>query len=140
MPALARPSAPAPALARGPAAEGLVFRGAIYGGSGYADGNLDLLAGLDSMPRAEALPIQLAPIGPQQDSEQLLPPARRRELERLQRRRLELARSVYYQCCPAPDFDLQNEARVCIGRTAFETDTLPRGWRERCNAMDQVWV
>jgi glycosyltransferase involved in cell wall biosynthesis/GT2 family glycosyltransferase/Flp pilus assembly protein TadD len=27
-----------------------------------------------------------------------------------------------------------------IGRTMFETDGLPDGWRDQCNAMDEVWV
>jgi len=27
-----------------------------------------------------------------------------------------------------------------VGRTMFETDGLPPGWRDRCNAMDEVWV
>jgi len=128
----APPAAPAAALA--PA--GIVFRGAIYGGSGYADGNLDILAGLHPF----GLPLQLAPIGLQRDVPALLAPPRRRELERLQRRKLDLDRSIYYQCCPAPDFDLHSPARLRIGRTPFETDAIPRGWRERCNAMDQLWL
>ena len=27
-----------------------------------------------------------------------------------------------------------------IGRTMFETDGLPEDWRDRCNAMDEIWV
>ncbi len=27
-----------------------------------------------------------------------------------------------------------------IGRTMFETDGLPRQWRDKCNAMDEIWV
>ncbi|HXN59801.1 MAG TPA: glycosyltransferase [Acidimicrobiales bacterium] len=27
-----------------------------------------------------------------------------------------------------------------IGRTMFETDGLPEDWRNRCNAMDEIWV
>jgi glycosyltransferase involved in cell wall biosynthesis len=125
-----------PASAPAPTAAGLVFRGAIYGGSGYADGNLELLAGL----HGHRLPLQLAPIGLQEDRDRLLPPALRRDLERMQQRRLDLSRSILYQCAPAPDFDTQAEARVRIGRTAFETDSLPRGWDQKCNAMDEVWV
>ncbi|HUX65988.1 MAG TPA: glycosyltransferase [Terriglobales bacterium] len=118
------------------AAAGVVFRGAVYGGSGYADGNLDVLRSLDDLRH----PVQLAPLGLQEDTESLLPPARRRELVRLQRRRLDLAHSVFYQCCPAPDFETQLPARIRIGRSAFETDSLPSGWAERCNALDQIWV
>ena len=117
------------------ASHGIVFRAAVYGGSGYADGNLDVLAGLQQAD----LPLQLVPIGQQADEQELLPPGRRRELERMQRRHYDLQRSILYQCCPAPDFDTRVEARVRIGRTAFETDTLPPGWAERCNAQDEVW-
>lgn len=124
---------PTPAAA---AAAGIVFRGAIYGGSGYADGNLDVLRSLDGLP----YPVQLLPLGLQQDQEGLLPPARQRELARLQRRRLDCSRSVFYQCCPAPDFTTQMDARVRVGRTAFETDSLPPGWSEICNTLDQIWV
>lgn len=145
--AQAKAAAPAPGAraawawkergARGtPATSGIVFRAAVYGGSGYADGNQEIL---DELGR-QALPVQLLPIGLQSDAARLLGAAKRRELERLQRNRLDLGRSVFYQCAPACDFDTALEARVRIGRTTFETDALPPGWRERCNAMDQVWV
>ncbi|MGH9413707.1 MAG: glycosyltransferase, partial [Terriglobales bacterium] len=117
-------------------AAGVIFRAAIYGGSGYADGNQDVLAGLEQ----QGLPLQVVPIGLQQDRDGLLPPGRRRELERMQRRTLALSGSVLYQSAPPAEFFLQWEARVRIGRAAFETDTLPPGWGERCNALDQIWV
>ena len=31
-------------------------------------------------------------------------------------------------------------ARYAIGRTMFETDRIPTGWRARLNRMDEVWV
>ncbi|MGH2364276.1 MAG: glycosyltransferase, partial [Chloroflexota bacterium] len=107
-----------------------------YGGSGYADGSQDVLAGLEQ----HGLPLQLAPIGLQEDREQLLPPARRRELARMQRRRFDAATSVLYQCAPAGDFLLEVPARARIGRSSFETDALPPGWSRCCNALDQIWV
>ena len=115
---------------------GIVFRAAIYGGSGYADGNLEILDGLER----ERLPLQLLPIGLQSDREELLPTGRRRRLEQMQARRFDLGRSILYQCAPAGDFECELDARVRIGRTTFETDTLPPGWAQRCNRMDQVWV
>ncbi len=30
--------------------------------------------------------------------------------------------------------------RAYVGLTVFETDRLPRGWREACDAMDEIWV
>lgn len=36
--------------------------------------------------------------------------------------------------CPDPKSDYK------IGRTMFETDRIPKGWADRLNAMDEVWV
>ena len=36
---------------------------------------------------------------------------------------------------PKPDNTLSN-----IGRVAFETDRIPEGWVEKCNAMGEIWV
>ena len=36
--------------------------------------------------------------------------------------------------CPPP------KAAYSIARTMYETDSLPPGWAERCNALDAVWV
>ncbi len=118
------------------AAAGVVVRAAVYGGSGYADGNLDVLAGLEPC----RLPMQLIALGEQQDRAGLRAPARRRALEKLQQRRLNLAESVFYQSCPPPNFMIEAPARATIGRCAFETDALPAGWGERCNHLDQIWV
>ncbi|MGH9476191.1 MAG: glycosyltransferase [Terriglobales bacterium] len=128
------PGAPPPVAAAAPA--GIVFRGEIYGGSGFADGNQDILAGLEP----GAMPLQLLPLGLQEDRGGLLPPQRRRELERLQRRRLDWSQSVLYQSCPPDQLLTDAGARVCIGRTTFETDSLPPGWSDCCNNMDEVWV
>lgn len=115
---------------------GVLFRAAVYGGSGYADGNLINLAGILN----EKIPAQVLPIGETSDKKELLAPGLRARLEELQKSQVDLTRGIYYQCCPAVDFDLQIEARIRIGRTTFETDRIPDGWKERCNALDQVWV
>ncbi|MGH9466344.1 MAG: glycosyltransferase [Terriglobales bacterium] len=115
---------------------GVIFRAAIYGGSGYADGSQDVLAGLEQ----QGVRLQLVPIGLTEDRDGLLPESRRRELQRLQRHRFDTAASILYQCAPAPDFLTSIEARVRIGRVSFETDSLPPGWSGRCNALDEIWV
>ena len=117
-------------------AAGIVFRAAVYDGSGYADGNLEILAGLE---RAR-LPVQLVPVGLQEDASRLLPPPRRDALQQLQRHRFDLSHSVLYQCVPPPDLEVRLPARIRIGRTTGETATLPKGWIAPCNGMDQVWV
>ncbi|KAI9906766.1 hypothetical protein PsorP6_004389 [Peronosclerospora sorghi] len=33
-----------------------------------------------------------------------------------------------------------HEALYKVGRTMFETDRVPRGWSERMNKMDEIWV
>lgn len=115
---------------------GILFRSAIYGGSGYADGSLSILAGL----LQENFHLQVMPLGEQSDTKKLMPVDLRSRLERLQKARVDLVHGVYYQCCPAIDFDTAIEARIRIGRTTFETDRIPDGWKEKCNALDQIWV
>lgn len=119
-----------------PPVPGLLFRSAIYGGSGYADGSLAVLSGL----LQEGIPVQLMPLGEQSDKKKLMQPEFRAGLEALQKSRIDLSRGVYYQCCPAVDFDTTMEAKVRVGRTTFETDRLPDGWVERCRQIDQIWV
>ncbi|GLD91964.1 hypothetical protein PINS_up000497 [Pythium insidiosum] len=36
--------------------------------------------------------------------------------------------------CPPKD------ARYTVGRTMFETDRVPKGWNDRMNKMDEIWV
>eukprot|EP00753_Platysulcus_tardus_P019730 PLAT7479.1.p2 GENE.PLAT7479.1~~PLAT7479.1.p2 ORF type:complete len:304 (+),score=123.49 PLAT7479.1:124-912(+) len=41
-----------------------------------------------------------------------------------------------FKTSPCP----QKHAGYVVGRTMFETDSLPDGWAERLNGMDEVWV
>lgn len=34
----------------------------------------------------------------------------------------------------------QNGKHYMVGRTMFETDTIPSGWKERLDYMDEIWV
>lgn len=34
----------------------------------------------------------------------------------------------------------REEPLYTIGRTMFETDRIPAGWKSRCNNMDEIWV
>ena len=45
-------------------------------------------------------------------------------------------------CDIPPRFRLfqRGSIKKCIGATIFETDSLPLGWTEYCNAMDEIWV
>ena len=114
---------------------GVVFRAPIFGGSGYADTSVGVLLALD----AAGIPVQTMPLGEQEDSKKLLPHDVRRKLEAMRHNRLDLSRSVFFQSCPGGDLDLTMRGRAQIGHTTFETDRLPDGWAERCQAMDEVW-
>ena len=115
---------------------GILFHGPVYGGSGYADENLNVVLGL----AGHAIPVQLEPRGMRSDTDQLLPPGIQKQLSELQRIRVDLPRSLLFESGPAHEFHTQVYARRVVGRTTFETDRIPDGWRERCNALDEIWV
>jgi len=115
---------------------GVLFHAAVYGGTGYSTESWAEAVGLAECQ----VPLKVIPLGPQEDTHRMLPPAVRHKLDDLQRQNLDVARSVIYQCATAETFNLQFYARSRIGRTTFESDRLPKGWAEQCNAMDEVWV
>lgn len=41
---------------------------------------------------------------------------------------------------PAYAFSKHPDAKYSIGRTMFETDSLPKDWVDKCNLMDEIWV
>jgi len=115
---------------------GIFFHGPVYGGSGYADENLHVVLGL----ARHGIPVQLDPRGARSDLGSLLSPPIRAELEELTKAKVDLQHSVLFVSAPAHEFQVQVYAQHTVGRTTFETDRIPDGWRERCNAMDEVWV
>jgi glycosyltransferase involved in cell wall biosynthesis len=115
---------------------GVYFQGIVYGGSGYAEE-----ASVEAAGVAEhGIPLQLIPIGPARDEKNLLPAELRCRLESLERRKVDLNRSVFLQYAMAHLWDMDTCGRRRIVRTMFETDRLPDGVPERCNRMDEVWV
>jgi glycosyltransferase involved in cell wall biosynthesis len=115
---------------------GVSFRGVVYGGSGYAQESLMIVMALANA----GIPVGIEPLIQQNDVENLLPQETRIALEFAKLQSIDLSRGVYLQCIPAHDFQTNRCARRVIGRTMFETDRIPDGWAERCNAMDEVWV
>ncbi len=115
---------------------GILYHAPVYGASGYADENLLVLMALGE----RGLPVQLLARGRQSDSEKLLPVEMRRELARMQQSRVDPGRSIFYQCVPGNDFNLDMAGRCNIGRTTFETDSIPDGWAENCAEFDEIWV
>ncbi len=108
----------------------------MYGGSGYAQENLMIVSALLNAGKA----VRIDPMGPQHDSGNLLTKQMRLALEFAKLQSIELTRGVYFQSMPAHDFQTNLHARHLVGRTMFETDRIPDGWAEKCNAMNEVWV
>jgi glycosyltransferase involved in cell wall biosynthesis len=115
---------------------GVLFHAAVYGGTGYSTESWAQAVGLARC----RIPVKVIPLGPQEDTHKMLPAAVRMTLDDLRREKLDVARSVIYQCTTADAFNVRFYARSRVGRTTFETDRLPDGWAEQCNAMDEVWV
>ncbi len=115
---------------------GVNFQGIVYGGTGYAEE-----AWVVAVALAEAgVPVQLTPIGAQSDFKRLLPPYARQSLEHLSRQTVDMQRSIFYQHAMTHLWNMGIYGSLRVGRTMFETDRIPDGWAERCNAMDEVWV
>ena len=115
---------------------GVCFQGFIYGASGYAEE-----AWVEALGVSEyGIPLQLVPVGEACDGKTMLPEKSRRKLEMLQRQTVDLSQSVFLQFSVAQAWDMETYGRWCVVRTMFETDRLPDGVSERCNAMDEVWV
>ena len=115
---------------------GVSFRGVVYGGSGYAQENLMVLMALSGA----GISVGIEPMLQQHDAEGLLPQETRTALEFAKLQPIDLSRGIYFQSMPAHDFQTNRYARRLVGRTMFETDRIPDGWVEKCNAMDEVWV
>jgi glycosyltransferase involved in cell wall biosynthesis len=115
---------------------GVLFRGMVYDGSGYADETRGIVFGL----HRAGLPLQLEPLGLQHDASDLLTIEEREELEVLKHQRVDFARGVLLQHVPAHDFNPALRGRQLVGRTMFETDSIPDGWLACCEAMDEVWL
>jgi len=115
---------------------GVWLRGVIYGASGYAQENLPIVLALS---RA-GIPVRIDPLMAQHDTQNLLPLETKIALEFMKLQPIDLTRGVYFQAVPAHDFITNIYGRRVVGRTMFETDSLPAGWVEKCNAMDEIWV
>ncbi len=115
---------------------GVFFRGVVYGGSGYAEECWVVAVALAET----GVPVQLVPIGQTSDSNRMLPKYARQKLEYLTRQRVDLSQSVLYQHVTAFGWNLGIHGSVRVGRTMFETDRIPDGWLERCDAMDEIWL
>jgi glycosyltransferase involved in cell wall biosynthesis len=122
------------AVAVPPTRAGLVWSSPLFDPSGYADEARQFLLGLDAI----GVPVRANPI---QWSNRLaeLDPEDARRLNALQDMPL-ASDYIHVQHIFPTSFAPDSAAGASVGRTMFETDRIPDGWVERCNAMDQVWV
>ena len=108
----------------------------VYDGSGYADEARGIIFGL----HRAGMRLRLEPLGLAYDGNDLLTPDELEELELLKHQTVDFARGVLFQHVTAHDFNLAMHGRRRVGRTMFETDSIPAGWRHCCESMDEVWV
>jgi glycosyltransferase involved in cell wall biosynthesis len=115
---------------------GVVFEGIVYGGSGYADETVAVLTGLHQ----HGVSIRLECTNKPNDDESILPGSVNNTLEAMKHTPIRLAESIHLHSAPAHDFQPGIYAKHRVGRTMFETDSIPVSWVERCRMMDEIWV
>lgn len=143
-----RPMAPQIHIAGEPTSASVVWSGPLRDPSGYGEESRHLLFALDKALYGTdglALSYRGKPMGvaaqplPWSDKEAKLTAS---DQERLDALCDKSAASGFVQIVHnfPPLFERHPEARICIGRTTFETDRLPQDWVKVCNRMDYVWV
>ena len=113
-----------------------VWVGPVFEPTGYADEGRGLLVALEELGVPVALRAKAALDPSFRDQ---LPVPMRDVLER-QRARAVGAPYVVIQHYLADGFVPVPQAGYVVGRTMFETDSLPPNWVARCNEMDELWV
>lgn len=113
-----------------------VWVGPVFEPTGYADEGRGLLVALETLGVPVALRAKAALDPGFRDH---LPAAMRDVLDR-QRARPFGSPYVIVQHYVADGFVPVPQAAYVVGRTMFETDSLPPRWVARCNEMDELWV
>ncbi|WP_165864233.1 glycosyltransferase [Capsulimonas corticalis] len=117
-----------------PGAARFLWSGPVRDRSGYGDESRQMLLALEGAGAAVAA--QSLPWG---ERDAAMPG---NDLARLENMEGRAAAPGFTQLCHtfATQFQRHPQAGVCIGRTIFETDRLPKEWVAACNRMDFVWV
>jgi glycosyltransferase involved in cell wall biosynthesis/tetratricopeptide (TPR) repeat protein len=114
---------------------GVYFGGQVCAESEYAEG-----VRAAALRLAEhGLPVQLAR-HQRSDSGSLISENSRTGLESLERRLVDIPKSVIFQSGPPSSWNLDWAGRVRVGRSMFGADGLPEVFRDACKTMDEVWV
>ncbi|QSO46637.1 glycosyltransferase [Alicyclobacillus mengziensis] len=112
---------------------GLIWRSPVFNGSGYAEESKSFLMALQQHP----VEIHLVPIDGVPNTE--LTPSSERTLLTNMLTPLSQQPIIHLQSCPAYQFELPR-APISIGRTMYETDSVPETWVERMNEQTEIWV
>lgn len=112
----------------------MLWQGPLWEATGWADEARSFVLALDT-PKYPIAVSAVRGAGATAD----LSPSDRVRLKQMEKR--SLCASGVSVCHGLPtSFRRVDGARLNIGRTMFETDSLPSGWAEMCNQMDQIWV
>lgn len=111
----------------------ILWQSPVYNLSGYAEESRAFITGLRSYP----LKIKL--ISSDQPLTQATPPIDMSSyFSKLEQQPVSVP-LIHYQSLPAHSFSLPR-APLSIGRTMFETDSLPENWVEKLKNMTEIWV
>ncbi len=113
----------------------LVWCGPVDEATGYADEARGFLTALES----GGIPVALRPMGHDATFRRALPDRVRKALERQEARGLAHP-LVLVQHYLADGFAQLENATFQVGRTMFETDSLPSAWVDQCNRMNELWI
>lgn len=114
----------------------LTWLGPVFDPSGYADEGRGFLCALER----EGVRVALRPLRRHVPGfREGLPEAERRILARQIDRPI-AERPILVQHHTADGFARTTDATLHIGRTMFETDSIPPFWVHCCNRMDELWL
>lgn len=111
----------------------ILWQSPVFNSSGYADEQTNFLAALRPYP----LKIKLYPLDPIPALDKY-PAMIKSYLWSLQKQQIK-SPLIHYQAAPANAFSFP-AAPLSIGRTMFETDSLPLSWTHILNEMTEIWV
>jgi len=113
----------------------VLWNAPIFDNSGYADESRNFIMGLNR----EGVNLKLNPIT-WSNSVAELPQQTKRVLEKSTHHSIDYSKFIFnISHIFPPHFKISNKL-FNIGRTMFESDSLPTEWVDKCNQMDEIWV
>lgn len=106
----------------------------IYDSSGYADEARNMVTNLDQ----EKFHIRILPVD-QKEKQGVIDVETETKINKMINNEV-AQNAISIQWLPAYFISPDLGAQANIGRTMFETDTIPTGWVLTCNSMDEIWV